>query len=379
MAIERADGSQLSSNTPSPYSNFRTKDMGIYRCMLTNIRFVDDEIKNENFTDGSKNPQLEYDAIIVGGINDGRTLTHIRDATSGLGGDNNYAERVLKAATKKEMGISKTDISKNDGDIVYISFLDGDPMFPIILGHGTQFTEEDNTGATKEDGPRLLQEYNGVLQFINKDGEFSITRKGGELDTTTNNFEPGEGKASLYFMDKEGSMLLMANDGSLLNLNAKDSEISLIHNSGHLITMTDDEITISHSNGTEIITMKDGTIQITGSDKIIEQSATHSIDTGAFSATAAGEAEVKGGILGGALKINSAGLVALGNSAAELLDLVDQLLTQLIALTTALQAETHIGNLGFPTLIPINSPTYLTIQTSLTAIKVLLNLIKGTL
>jgi len=81
----------------------------------------------------------------------------------------------------------------------------------------------------------------------------------------------------------------------------------------------------------------------------------------------------------GTLKLDPAGRVALGGPTAELLDLFDQMLQALTTLTTAMQAETHISNLGYPSAPPTNAPSYAAVQTQLMQIKVLLTTIKGSL
>lgn len=73
------------------------------------------------------------------------------------------------------------------------------------------------------------------------------------------------------------------------------------------------------------------------------------------------------------------GKVALGGPTAELLDLFDQTLTQLITLTTSMTTETHLGNLGYPTSVPLNAASYLAVMQSLTMIQTLLITIKGSL
>jgi hypothetical protein len=87
-----------------------------------------------------------------------------------------------------------------------------------------------------------------------------------------------------------------------------------------------------------------------------------------------GEIKIKN-TAGGELNISPTGMVALGNSSAELLSLVDQILTQLISLTQYLSTEAPSG-FGAPLVF---AAQYLAENTQLTTIKTQLDLIKGSL
>ena len=73
------------------------------------------------------------------------------------------------------------------------------------------------------------------------------------------------------------------------------------------------------------------------------------------------------------------GKVALGGPTAELLDLFDQLLDAMKDAWTAAAAETHIGNMGYPTAPPTNAADYVKAAATVTQIKTLLGTIKGSL
>lgn len=90
----------------------------------------------------------------------------------------------------------------------------------------------------------------------------------------------------------------------------------------------------------------------------------------------AGKVEVNGSL--GKLVLTK-GQVALGGPTAELLDLVDQLLTALKNAFLSAATETHIGNLGYTTSPPLNAADYLTAVALITQIQVLLKTIKGSL
>jgi len=90
--------------------------------------------------------------------------------------------------------------------------------------------------------------------------------------------------------------------------------------------------------------------------------------------TTAGDLTLEGSL--GKLKLGK-GKVGLGGPAAEIVDSVIQLMTQLDALLTGLQAETHIGNLGYPSSPPLNVAAYIGVQVQINVLKSLLTTIKG--
>lgn len=81
---------------------------------------------------------------------------------------------------------------------------------------------------------------------------------------------------------------------------------------------------------------------------------------------------------GGATVNLANGLIGIGNSSAELLDLFDQFLDIVANLATAMSTETHVGNLGYPTAPPTNAADYIKAGVEInTKIKAKLALIKG--
>ena len=79
-------------------------------------------------------------------------------------------------------------------------------------------------------------------------------------------------------------------------------------------------------------------------------------------------------------KLNlSKGQVAMGGPAGELVEEVEKLLGELDKTLTALQSETHVGNLGYNTSPPVNLADYLAAQINVKAITAIIGLIKGSL
>lgn len=132
-----------------------------------------------------------------------------------------------------------------------------------------------------------------------------------------------------------------------------------------------DKIEISAADGIQAstpaaggtsISMKGGKIDVLSNLDITITSTTGKIEAAA---------------VGGAkMKLNT-GKVGLGGAGGELVDLLEQSLTQLDTLLTAMQAETHLGNLGFPSGPPINLASYVAVQVQINLIKGFVTAIKG--
>src|SRR4051812_1808156 len=124
---QRWDRSIQSNNTPTyDKEGISRDDHGMYRCMIINILYVDDE---NNISKNAKNPEVLYEVVILGGHASGQTLSYCRLA-SYIDGDKNYSERTLKKTSKD---ISKVSLSEHDGDIVYVQFIQGHDAYPVII------------------------------------------------------------------------------------------------------------------------------------------------------------------------------------------------------------------------------------------------------
>lgn len=174
---QRWNGSIQSSNVPSyDREGVKRDDYGLYRCMVVDVLYVDDD---KNISKNAKNPEVLYEVVILGGAASGQKLSYCRLA-SYLGGNLNVDERTL---TKSSKDISKTKLSELDGDVVFVQFTQGHDAYPQIIGMAKGISNK--IGAKKADGPRWLQEYNGVNRLIDNKGNLTVTLKGGTL---TNGF-----------------------------------------------------------------------------------------------------------------------------------------------------------------------------------------------
>lgn len=290
----RWNGSVQSSNVPT-YQNMGMSrdDYAMYKCMVIDVLYADD---SSNISMKSKQPEVLYEVIILGGVAAGQTLSYCRVA-SYLDGSN-YSEATLKKSSKDP---SKVKLEDHDGDIVYVQFIQGHDAYPVIIGlaRGITYTK----GTKKAEGPRFLESYNGFEKLIDNKGEYHKTMLGGK--TTDGVF-------------KAGAAALIKEDWT-------DEQIVRTFKSGLVIKEDgkNDVITITTKGG--VVATVDGK----GNKMSIK----------------AGSAEIL--IDGGSGKISIKGeMIDLGSS-------VSDFVTMFTQLSTAFNTHTHMGNLGVPTSPPM--------------------------
>jgi len=344
MVRQRSDGSIQSANTPARGTLASEKvesDSGMYRCMVVEVNFTD-SLGNLTFD----NKQVTYDCIILGGRKEGQVIPNCKLANP-LGGQYNYHERILRKAENPFTGLLGRAPAEQKGDIVYVQFVQKTSN-PVILGLGVHPLDKTTTGATFSDGPIWVEEYNGINRSINKDGEFELVRKGGTFNLLKGYFVPADrqleelgGVPSLELFQAR----LKFSDGAMLwedplnSMEFKKNETLWTHIMGkgayeEVINGLQQKTTRKYLSGMTIV--EDGLLQKTTRTYATGMTITEDALADEFLVEA---------LLGGKIRVKGA-TVALGSSAAELLDLVDQLLA-------ALQVETHIGNLGVPTGVPL--------------------------
>lgn len=225
----RWNGSVQSSNTPT-YSKegIPRNDFGIYRCMIVDVLYTDDD---QNISKNSKNPEVLYEVVIVGGYSSGQTLSYCRLA-SYLDGNSNYSERILKKTTKD---ISKVKLQDHDGDMVYVQFIQGHDAYPIIVGMARGITQK--IGAKKADGPRFIESYNSFETNIDNKGNRTTTMKGGK--TTNGEFTGGNSAIVTETWDAENQKVTRVYASGMTVTEDGKNDLVEIKNAGGVVTSLD--------------------------------------------------------------------------------------------------------------------------------------------
>lgn len=265
--MRRNDGSFESANTPAAWRQTEDIDDSLFKAMITRVYYVDEQ---NNISKGARNAEVSYEAIIVGGSREGQIVTNVRDISS-LGGEYNASERIWRATSKKSfVKGSGTPLEEQDGDLVYIQFLNGNDNFAVILG-GAKHFKNTTTGAKKAEGPRVLWEYNGIRVLINNKGELTVTQYGGKVDTDKETFVPEkEEAASIQMLDKK--VIIKDKSENIITIDATSKKITIAAPEAFEVTtkmmkvMADNAFTLETS--TVNITAS-GTVNISGQQVLL--------------------------------------------------------------------------------------------------------------
>jgi len=261
----RPDGSIQSGNTPTPANLQYVTDTKMYRAIVTKVNFVD----SQNFTQDAANPRVLYDVVVLGGSASGQVITSCRLSTD-LASNNNFHERGLKATTK---ALNETPIQDQDGDVVFVTFIQGDQNYPVITGLDNGANTQNDLGATPEDGVREIRQFNGIRQETNKVGEYTFSRQGGVVEEEVFKGDTGDPKYKLELLDVEtlketfksglirevdgeADVITKTFDGGLiLSEDGKADKYTRTFNGGLTITEdgAGDKVTISTSGGGVIV------------------------------------------------------------------------------------------------------------------------------
>jgi len=317
----------------------------------------------------------EYDVVVLE-QNENISSTNMvyRNCISAESGGSiaDFFEKNLRTQITNKNPNGAINTANQNGAIALIECLDGYTNKAIVIGaliHPDRETTLTNTE------PQLQGEYNGVNVAVGTDGSASLTFNGptdnngdvinsSQKQTTLQIQKDG----SVVILDAAGSMLNMTSDGSiqsitsngnLIFLNNASNEISINQKDGSIIGLTSTGVTVSDSTGKQIVSVNGSSIQLTSGGTIVEQSGGQTINSGSVNINGSGGVKIKDQF-GGELNIQN-GMVALGNSTAELLDLFNQTLTQIQSLTV----PTGVG----PSGPPINLAAFTAIQTQLDLIK----------
>lgn len=321
----REDGSIQPSSLPTYQNAGRSEDYALYRCMVTKVVFVDDP---SNVTANSSNPRVLYECVVLGGFASGQIISNCR-LSSSLGGNFNFYERTLRAASKN---VSKTKLTDQDGDIVLVQFIQGHTAYPSIVSLDNGIDTESSIGASSSDGQIVDWQYNGVNAEIDKNGNLTLTRRGGSYDADNKFFTPVEGGKKVEVKVLGQSIVMTMENGLVVTIDGATDKMTVVTKAGTKIRIDGktDEVKLETSAGAKL--------------------------------------DLK------------AGKVALGAGSTEVLDKLSKVADLVSQWATNVGAvHTHIGNLGYPTLVPDQASGYTTLGSDLAAVKAAVDGIKGTL
>jgi hypothetical protein len=390
---------------------------GIYRGTIQRAVFPDEE---ENVTG-----ELEYIVTIRGQDYYGVPDTY---HSGGIFSNHIRVRRGAEAISPIELGIATAlgggkDMvfeEKKDGEFVWCAFLGGNNDHPVILGSAihprlVENPEYSNFKPTKDKGEFERFEFNGYEFMVDKEANLTIKHigqkkfVGGILLPVPVNPEATLPNPSQIQWMKNGDFFIDIND-SLLKTSYIKAEAKITHELGPglkiehdgigdkttFTTVTGlvfslegsvaDKVTITTALGTEFSV--DGASDAVNIKAVFGDELSVSAADGIKGSTPSGTSllfklgavELEG--TGGKLKLFG-GQIGIGGAAGELVDECIKWIDQSIAhcdeqinILTALQAETHIGNLGYPTGPPINLAAYAASQVAVTAIKVQMTAVK---
>lgn len=282
-------------------------------------------------------------------------------------GADNYIHYSLAPATKNldftpfDKNVLKPQVS--DGDTVLVTFAYGNVHQCYVL----KVIPHNQSGVnglcpdprpTAADGDCFKLRFNGTTFFIDKDGNVSF-KTGATLSETLEGNVLGTPKTfTLDFANDAGESTTVILDGSTGNMTYTGSTGTTItfdneNDAIDLLTAFGDEFSVSAKDGIQgstpasggtSLSMKNGQVEITGAQGVTvsaDSDISVESDGGDVSVKAttgnvsvecdAGDVTLKAA--GGAQLNLSKGMVALGNSTAELLDIINTLLTDLATCT----------------------------------------------
>lgn len=204
------DGSVLNEGTRPPklesLTQINQRQFGPTKARIIKTLYVDDP---DNTSKNKGYPQLQYNVVLLDGVNKGVVIYNVEDSTT-QNGMNNISETVRHASTQFQ---PQTDAQKDwrhdDGDIVLVQNMGGSLTNPVIVG-ACQHPKYKST-ATKDKGEQSIQEFNGVRISTDKNGGMTITNTGGPKDANGNPTIP-EAAGSTIGVGADGSLAMSRGD-----------------------------------------------------------------------------------------------------------------------------------------------------------------------
>lgn len=226
----RRDRSIQSSNVPTPGNTAKVDNNKVYRCLVTKVTLANSV---DNWTSNSKSPRVLYDVVIIGGFEGGQPISNCRFVSpmSGMGA---FFERILKPCTKP---LNSTLLSDQDGDIVFVKFVQGQSLYPIIFAVDNAIDNSNNI-STDVDGSSLTWLFNGV--YLNIDASGILTSSIGytskdEPPKITSKSDPNEeltvrtyaSGLSITESGKSDSVKITTNGGTIVTVDGQSNKITL--------------------------------------------------------------------------------------------------------------------------------------------------------
>lgn len=140
------------------------------------------------------------------------------------------------------------------GAKVWIEFEAGDPAHPLWTGGWyTDGTPPTEAALDPPDG-RIVHSPSGhMLRFHDTAGEEKVVLR--------------HKSDSFVSIDENGSVLVGAKDGAYVFLNVDQGEVSVVSKQGHMVTMTDEAVTVAHHGGALVVLGDD--VKVSSPGKVI--------------------------------------------------------------------------------------------------------------
>lgn len=213
----RWDGSIQSHNAPTlDKAGVGYDNNTMFRCMITKIIYADDPA---NVTMNAQNPEVVYEAVVLGGQDQGQMITNIR-LGGFMAGDHAYWEITLRPTTKD---LANDPLETHDGDCVMVQFIQGHDNYPKIIAASQSINAK--YGTKKADGPNSVREYNGVNETIDNKGNLTVTRKGGTL---TEGLFNENSVADISYSLTEGVFTVTTTQGVTFTVDGKNGNIKIV-------------------------------------------------------------------------------------------------------------------------------------------------------
>lgn len=263
--------------------------VGLYRGVVVKTIYPDDP-------QNSNKVRVEYTVRVNG--QDYSSAVNARES----GGIYNYKERIRKHS---EIVTEGTEVGRGslpemlDGEYVYVMFLEGNGNIPVIVGGAPHPQQSKYKKHKKSEGIFEETEFNGVRVSIDKDSNWTVQQVGRKdpKDKTFKKLQNEKAKGAqirlggidgdvtikgakgFFNIDKDGSVKLIAQDGSIISMDATSGAIIIASKDGNVITMDKNAVVIAEKTGKSVISLKGDTAQVT-SKKVLVQSEETSINSG---------------------------------------------------------------------------------------------------